>query len=101
MGWASASGIFTPVADAMIRTGTTDEQKTEVLSALIRTLLDGDWDTADEVIGEYEDDPAVLEAFRRHGVIIECDDASDGLNVCERERGHEGKHKDGGSGKEW
>jgi hypothetical protein len=97
MGWCSAGNIFDPVARAMQRTGATDEQKTEVLSALIKTLHDGDWDTDGESLGEFQDDPAIVEAFRRNGTVLECWDeyeGPDGWTACEEERGHDGDHKD-------
>lgn len=97
MGWASAGYIFDPVASAMQRVGATDEQKTEVLSVLIKALHDGDWDTDGESLGEFEGDPAIVEAFRRNGVFVTCDDeydGPDGWSYCEEERSHEGDHKD-------
>ncbi|WP_228973425.1 hypothetical protein [Streptomyces sp. DH12] len=103
MGWASASRIFEPAADAMLRTGATAAQKTEVLSALVKALLEGDWDTAEESLGLYEDDPAIVEAFRRHGIVVECGaerDLLSGWSVCQEERGHVGCHRDW-QGREW
>lgn len=103
MGWASAGGIFDPVASAMQRVGATDEQKTEVLSVLIRALRDGDWDTDGESLGAFQDDPAIVEAFRRNGTVISCDDERSGLHDyswCERERDHDGRHRDW-RGNEW
>jgi hypothetical protein len=105
MGWASAGNIFDPVADAMIRHGAPDELKTEVLSVLIKTLHDGDWDTDGESLGAYEDDPAIVEAFRRNGTVVACNEETiyepdDDWIVCEEERGHVGRHKDW-CGREW
>jgi hypothetical protein len=103
MGWASAGSIFDPVADAMIRTGVAGEQMTEVLSVLIKALHDGDWDTDGESLGQYEDHPAIVEAFRRNGTLVHCCDeheGPDGWTSCEEERGHEGPHKDW-RGHEW
>ncbi|WP_432157789.1 hypothetical protein [Streptomyces sp. bgisy153] len=97
MGCASAGGIFDPVAEAMQRTGASDEQKTEVLSVLIKALHDGDWDTDGESLGAFQDDPAIVEAFRRNGVVVPCGDERSGLHDyswCGLERDHAGPHQD-------
>jgi DNA gyrase inhibitor GyrI len=99
MGWASAGNIFEPVANAMIRTHATDAQKRDVLSTLIKTLQDGDWDTASESLGLYVDDPAIVDAFRANGVVVTCDDEND-HKWCEEERGHPGRHRNW-RGDEW
>lgn len=93
MGWASAGAIFDPVAKAMVELGAPDEMKTRVLGDLIGALQDGDWDTESESLGEFQDDPAIVEAFRQHGVIVPCGDDG-GEEWCELERGHAGDHAD-------
>jgi hypothetical protein len=72
-----------------------DEMKTRVLGDLIGALQEGDWDTEDESLDEFRDDPAIVEAFRQHGVIVHCgDESSGGGDWCELERGHPGDHAD-------
>ncbi|MFC8447625.1 hypothetical protein [Kitasatospora sp. NPDC057223] len=99
MGWASASYIFDPVAQALIDSGATDELKTRVLADLIRTLKDGDWDTEHESLDQFAGDAAIVEAFRQHGVVIQCDADTDDSS-CELETGHAGDHRDW-QGKTW
>lgn len=97
MGWASAGGIFGPIAQALIDYGANDELKLLVCNKLIEVLQEGDWDTEGESLDEFADDPMIVEAFRRHGIIIRClvertDD--DGWWECELERDHDGNHVD-------
>lgn len=97
MGWAGANEIFDPVARKMGELGVEPSAKTEVLASLINLLQMNDWDTEGESLGEFEDDEAVVEAFRRNGVIVHCGEKGDldGHAVyCERERGDRG-HGDG------
>ncbi len=67
MGWASAGDIFDPVAKALIAAGVDRPTKITVLGTLIDKLRDGDWDTEDESLGLFAHDPAIVEAFHRHG----------------------------------
>jgi hypothetical protein len=67
MGWASASGIFDSVAEAVIEAGVETEKGTKVLKDLIETLSYDDWDTQDESIEGFRKVPMVLEAFRQAG----------------------------------
>ena len=68
MGWSSANQIFDPVARALIDAGAPDDTKRKVLGDLISGLQDGDWDTEDESLEEFLDDPAIVAAFADHGV---------------------------------
>lgn len=77
MGWSSANEIFNPVAQSLIDTGATPEMKRNVLGRLINQLQDGDWDTEDESLDAFRDDPAIVQAFADHDVHLEEDD--DGL----------------------
>lgn len=67
MGWASAGEIFDPVARALIDLRADHDTKVRVLGTLIAKLRDGDWDTHDESMDQFSDDPAVVEAFHRNG----------------------------------
>ena len=67
MGWASASEIFDPVAQALIDADLDRERKVTVLATLIDKLRDGDWDTYDYSYDQFRHDPAVVEAFHRNG----------------------------------
>ncbi len=99
MGWASAGYIFDPVAKALVELNAPDEVKTRVLGDLIGALQDGDWDTESESLSQFSDDPAIVEAFRQHDVIVKCGD--DGDLWCVLERGHGGDFHEEWSGKQW
>lgn len=110
MGWCSAGQYMEVVAEALIEAGASDEIKVAALVPLIDALLDGDWDTAHESLGLFEGDPAVVEAFRRCGIIEECrdkyvspvkDDYKTGINYCDLEKGHVSAHRDSWTEKSW
>lgn len=98
MGWASASGIFEPVADALIEAEADANVKQAVCSALIGALRGRGWDTEAESLGLYADDPAIRAAFKEHGVEVGCF-AGHAVEawVCEEV---EGDHRDYG-GRSW
>ena len=91
MGWASAGYIFDPVAKAMVELNAPDEVKISVLGALIGQLQGDDWDTERDSLEVFSEDPAIVEAFRQHDVLIRCGHESDG-DWCQLERGHGGGH---------
>lgn len=64
MGWASAGGIFDPVCEGLQTAFLVPEQRQKILVLLIKALQDGDWDTEDESLGRFADDPVVVAAFR-------------------------------------
>jgi hypothetical protein len=74
MGWASAGAIFNPIAQALINLGAPDEMKREILGKLIGVLQGEDWDTEEESLDRFADDPVIVQAFADHGV--------PGCNVC-------------------
>lgn len=67
MGWASAGNIFDPVAQALIDAKLPGEKVRIVLVKLIKQLEEGDWDTQDESLGIFLDNPVVVDAFRECG----------------------------------
>ncbi|MCX5209766.1 hypothetical protein OG689_10770 [Kitasatospora sp. NBC_00240] len=71
MGWASASRIFDPVAQALIDAGASDELKTRVLGKLISQLQNEDWDTEDESLEDFRHDPAIVAAFAANDVTLD------------------------------
>jgi hypothetical protein len=98
MGWASAGGIFVPVARKLIKLDVSDHTRREVCSTLIATLQEGDWDTESESLAEFADDPAIVQAFRDHGVYLVVCDAErrdTRWRWCRLEDGHEADHDDG------
>jgi hypothetical protein len=79
MGWSSAGfKIFAPVADSLIEAKAPDEVKTRVLSDLIGTLIEEDWDTAHIELEQYRDDPAIVAAFAAHDITLDAGDPHDG-----------------------
>lgn len=79
MGWASAGGIFDPVAQALIDLEASDEIKRGVLGALITALQEGDWDTEDESYHEFRDDPMIVALFVERGVYDRIDGSPEGI----------------------
>jgi len=60
MGWCSATEIFDAVCDGIL--SDEDKSKKEVLTTLIASLEDGDWDCQQD--SEYWDNPLVQEIMR-------------------------------------
>jgi hypothetical protein len=83
MGWSSANDIFDPVARALISHEESYDIKLAILVPLINALQDGDWDTEDESLEEFKDDPAVVEAFRRQDVTLPCKSCGENERYCE------------------
>lgn len=71
MGWSSANQIFNPVARSLREAGASDQTKRKVLGDLIGGLQDGDWDTEDESLEEFLDDPAIVRAFADRDVHLD------------------------------
>ena len=63
MGWGSAYSIFNTVADALIEASASGEVKERVLTKVIRSLREEDWDTEFDSLQSYLDDPAIVRAF--------------------------------------
>ena len=104
MGWSGGDEVFDPVASALINSRATDTVKTEVLSELIAALQNRGWDTEEESLGDFQDDPAIVEAFRRNGVIIACQAENEDVHVtqwCALERGHGGEFHEDTGGRRW
>jgi hypothetical protein len=74
MGWASGGEIFDEVAQALIEAKASDELKQRLLTRLIDKLRDGDWDTCDESLERFADDPAIVAAFADNGFTLGGDD---------------------------
>ena len=67
MGWASAGEIFDDVANGLIEVGASDEIKERVLGKLADSLSGQDWDTQDESLEEFADDPVIVKLFEVRG----------------------------------
>jgi len=65
MGWASGGDIFDKVTHALIDSNATNKVLDHVCYELATALRDGDWDTIDESVDEFRDNPAVVAALRR------------------------------------
>jgi hypothetical protein len=68
MGRASAGEIFDPIAQVLIDLNAPDHMKLKILTELIARLQAGDWDTEDESLRQFRDDPIVVAAFAANDV---------------------------------
>jgi hypothetical protein len=103
MGWAGGDEVFDPVARKLIEHGASDDLKRDVCNVLIAALQNRGWDTEGESLSEFEDDEAIVDAFRKHGIVRQCFAEGDVQDVpvqCEKERDHNGAHCDY-NGREW
>lgn len=81
MSWFGANAVFNPVAKALQDSGADDTTKQKVLSGLIGGLQEGGWDTEDESLEKFLDDPAIVQAFADRNVHL------DDRRCCLREPG--------------
>ncbi len=63
MGWSSTNDMFDLVAQTLSDLKATPDTKREVLGMMIKRLRDMDWDTCDESLEKFANDPAVVQAF--------------------------------------
>ena len=71
MGWASVGhSIFDPVMKALQESDAKPEVKKSVAVQLISVLQAEDWDTEDESLEEFSDDPVIVAAFAECGVYL-------------------------------
>ena len=68
MGWNTANDIFDPVCELLQTAHVWPQTKKRILVALIKALQEQDWDTEDESLERFPNDPIVVEAFRECGV---------------------------------
>lgn len=74
MGWSKGDWVFEPVAEALGQLEADDHTTTMVCQALIKGLLECDWDEPDESLRRHLEKPAIVEAFARCGITMEDDD---------------------------
>jgi hypothetical protein len=74
MGWASAGDIFNDVAQGLIDSNAPDDVKGGVLTRLIGALQADDWDTEDESLEHFQEDPVIVKAFADNGITLDRDD---------------------------
>jgi hypothetical protein len=105
MGWGSAGRYFEIVADTLVEAEASDEIKYAVCLDLIESLLADDWDTWDESVEKYRDQPSILDAFRDNNCKLQCRSykyfEDNSVSTCDEELGHAGEHLDGWSDKTW
>lgn len=65
MGWCSATDIFDRVAQFVLKTNHTDDEKYEILYALAEELERHDWDCQGD--SDYFDEPIVRRVFKALG----------------------------------
>lgn len=60
-----------------------------ITSSLAGGLLKLGWDNAEASLGLYDSEPAVVAAFREHGILLDCmSEHAESGESCEEERGH-------------
>lgn len=62
MGWCSGTDIFDDMAGFILGISATDDEKAEILTTLINSLEDQDWDCQSD--SNYWDDPIVQRVFK-------------------------------------
>lgn len=76
MGWASGGEVVEPVLVLMLGMVENDDihpmDAESILHALIRSCQGRDWDTEEETLGEYQNVPWVVSAFRAAEVYLPC-----------------------------
>lgn len=78
MGFSRGNEVFDPVATIVL--GYVDNQTIpafvakNILERLIEKLQEVDWDTEDESLHEFLDEPIVVEAFRRNEIYISIEE---------------------------
>lgn len=77
MGWSGGDEVFDPVADALIEAQVDDAVIFKVLTTLISKLQGRDWDTEEESLSRYQNNPAVVAAFYDCGAGNRLETASD------------------------
>lgn len=80
------------LADAWVRSDTVQA----VASGLVKSLLDLHWDNADATLGEYDENDAIVAAFKEHGILLPCqaEHPDDGESCEEPGRDHSTPHRD-------
>lgn len=95
MGWASGGEVFDPVARELQGAAAPVEVRERVCRVLIDALQNRGWDTEGESLGEFQDDPAIVRAFKANGVVLQCLAEHETRPwQCEREQGHVSDHRD-------
>lgn len=99
MDWASAGEIFDPVCKGLQTAFLVPEQRRNILVLLIKVLQENDWDTEDESLEQFADDPVVVKAFQLRGVYLwgtpEYDIAYGENSVSQKMMAEEEKHAPG------
>lgn len=75
MGWSSAGQIFDRVARGLTEAKVDDEITYRVLFDLGKALQNEDWDTEDESLEAFQDDPTIVRVFHDLGVTEVPDEA--------------------------
>lgn len=94
----SGTEVFEPVMTLLLplkeQIGAETLQK--VASALAGGLLELGWDNAEGTVGMYDEEPAIVAAFKEHGILLFCGaEHPDDGEPCEGlGRGHKEPHRD-------
>jgi hypothetical protein len=77
MGFNSGNLVFDPVCEALQKAFLVPQSREKILVVLIEALQDLDWDTEDESLERFADDPTVVAAFRQCGIPGEDEPSDD------------------------
>lgn len=91
-----ASDVFNAAMQGLLATpGVTQEMVYETARPLIQNLLKLRWDAYGTAV-MYDDNPAIVRAFKDNGVLLPCEaeHPGDGGLCKDPERGHDGPHED-------
>lgn len=96
--YEAGTDVFEPVMDELLplKEQIGEEAVQRIASKLVSGLLGLGWGNAEGTVGVYDEEPAIVAAFKEHGVLLFCGAGhpDDGEPCEEAERGHEAPHKD-------
>lgn len=97
--YGAGDEVFEPVVDELLlhRSVLGEVGLQKIASKLVKGLLELGWGNAEGTLGMYDDNPAIVAAFKENGLLLACwsEHATEAWQ-CEAERGHypAAPHKD-------
>jgi len=115
MGWSGGNEIVDPVIGHLIQLVDRDHllgsDASAILYQLVAACRGRDWDTAEEVLGRWQDVGWVVDGFRMAGMTLQCGEETShpstalaGVtvwSVCDRVQHHLLPHRDSFTKHEW
>lgn len=72
MGWSSANAYFDVVVQELEIANVPEEAQFSILKSLAAELRAGDWDTLDESLEAFPDNPAVRRVMAEYDIRLPC-----------------------------